>query len=178
MEILLVILVAVALIVVRLARRNRKANFTPYDGTDAWKEGTGHLAPTEKQLEFIADLQDEIEDLNEERDSPARLPRRPRGMDRAAASEQIDRLIAVRDRLEAEEVEREMASMPTRYRPASIGTRGGVKLVGPDPICTDLEEAKRHLAGREIAPRRIPCVVSDETGGWKPVWTDGDTEAT
>ena len=180
LEALLIVIVAavIAIVVLKKRRSRNETRVTPYDGTDAWKAETGDLPPTDKQLDFIADLEDEIDVLNEERDDNAiRVPQEPRDMHRAAASEHIDRLIAIRDRLETGEAEVERASMPTRYRPASIGSRGGLKLEGPDPICTDLEEAKTALAARDIAPRRIPCVVADETGEWKPVWTVQDGKA-
>ena len=109
-------------------------------------------------------------DMNEDRDDPIRLPARPRKLDRAIASDHIDALLRIRGRLEDDESADDTV-YPTRYRPASIGSRGGCRLEGPDPICTNVEDAKRYLAALDIAPRRTPCVVSDETGEWQPVWT-------
>lgn len=165
----LIVMIVVVVAVAYFLKRNRRYNppATKYDGTDAWKEESGHFPPTEKQLDFIDDLEDEIYDLNDDRDNPIRLPRLPRNPTRAIASDYIDALLRIRDKLEAEADEFEDE---TRYRPASIGSRGGLRLEGPDPILTDIEDAKRHLATLNIDPRRTPCVASAETGQWQPVW--------
>ena len=73
---------------------------TPYDGTDAWKAETGHLPPTEKQLDFIEELGDEIDYLGETLGKRVSVPRLPRNPDRARASEHVGLLLDLRDKLE------------------------------------------------------------------------------
>ena len=90
-----------------LSRRRRRVRaqhwddkVTPYDGTEAWRAETGHFPPTEKQLDFIEELCDEIDYLGETLGKRVSVPRLPRNPDRAEASDHIARLLALRDRLE------------------------------------------------------------------------------
>lgn len=181
MEMLLVIVVALVAvpILVAISRSKASRSVTPDEGAgDTAQPVPQRLQPTDKQLDFIEDLEADIAYLNEERDDPVRLPAAPRRPNRAEASDYIDALLAVRERLETDEAATFESQEPTRYRPASIGSRGGVRLEGPDPICTDLDDAKRALTARDIPPNRTPCVVSNETGDWKPVWRGDSAEPT
>ena len=65
---------------------------------------------------------------------------------------------------------RDLADDPIRNRPASIGSRGGMKFEEPDPICTEIDEAKAALKSLAIPLNRTPCVVGGKNGDWKVVW--------
>ena len=103
-----IITAIVAFVIWRIfRRRTRRADaeyleghVTPYDGTDAWKAETGHFPPTEKQLDFIEDLYDQVDYLSDSLGTRVRVPRVPKNLNRAKASELIDRLIELRDELE------------------------------------------------------------------------------